>query len=252
MTSTAPTLQIFAREPTPGAVKTRLATAIGPERAATVYRELTIVTLQHARHARAAGIVAAIELWCTPSTESSWFRECAAAAGASLHQQSDGNLGARMSAALAAGLTRSDAILLIGTDCPVLDQFTLAAAGALLVAHDAVLGPAEDGGFVLVGSRVPLTFNGVRMSTEHAAQDSRTAFRSAGIDCGQLPLSWDVDTAADLDRWERLRTTMQEPRAVPPAPVRAWRDDQGSVAPKVNINPAVPNSTSSEQKRLKQ
>jgi uncharacterized protein len=203
--SGAPILQVFAREPVAGAVKTRLAATIGAERAAAAYRALTEATLRHARRAVAEGAVIAVELWCTPSADSRWFRDCAAMAAATLHVQSDGDLDRRMRTALAAGLTRADSVLLIGTDCPVLDTHALAAAAAMLATHDAVLTPAEDGGFVLVGARVPLAFDRVRLSTPFAAQDARAAFDRVGIRCGMLPTLWDVDEAADFDRWQRMR-----------------------------------------------
>jgi len=198
-------LQVFAREPVPGTVKTRLAATVGDLRAAAVYRELTLVTMDHALRARTDGVVTAIELWCTPRAGSAWFRECALAAGASLHAQSEGSLGTRMRHALASGLVRADRVLLIGTDCPLLDAATLAAASTELSDHDAVLGPAEDGGFVLVGTRVPLGFEGVRMSTAHAATDTLAAWARDGIRFAVLPPLWDVDEAKDFDRWERLR-----------------------------------------------
>lgn len=201
----APILQIFAREPTPGAVKTRLAAAIGAERAADAYRELTQATLQHAQCALALGHVAAVELWCTPSTGTPWFNACAIAAGASQHGQPPGDLGMRMRAAINAGLTRARSVLLIGTDCPLLDAAAIASAAAMLATHDAILGPAEDGGFVLVGARVPVEFEGVRMSTPYATHDTLEVFAQAGLRCGMLPLLWDVDEVADFDRWQRLR-----------------------------------------------
>lgn len=204
MTSTAPILQIFAREPIAGAVKTRLAAVVGAERAAAAYRELTEVTMQQAGRAHALGFVAAVELWCTPDASSPWFQACAATATASLHAQPAGDLGSRMRAALLDGLMRADAVLLIGTDCPVLDAPAMASAAAMLATHDAVLLPAADGGFVLVGTRVPLAFENVRMSTPHAAVDTLVAFERAGIRCGVLPALWDVDEFADLERWQRL------------------------------------------------
>lgn len=205
MHATAPSLQVFAREPLPGAVKTRLGASIGPAEAAAVYRELTIVTLQHAQQACTTGVVCAVELWCTPTADTPWFRECAMLAGATLHLQVGADLAMRMQHALDDGRTRADAVLLIGTDCPVLDGAALAAAATLLRSHDAVLGPAEDGGFVLVGTRVPLRFDGVRMSSPHTARDTLAACALAGIQCGVLPDAWDVDEAADLERWQRMR-----------------------------------------------
>jgi rSAM/selenodomain-associated transferase 1 len=237
----APILQIFAREPVPGVVKTRLAAAIGAERATEAYRELTQVTLQHAQHARALGCVAAVELWCTPGTGSPWFDACAITAGATQHLQPAGDLGVRMRTAIAAGLTRAEGVLLIGTDCPVLDAVAIAGAAAMLDTHDTVLGPAEDGGFVLVGARVAVAFDGVRMSTSHAAHDTLGVFARGGVRCGMLPELWDVDEAADLARWQRLRA------GTPGAP--AMNAGQGTVMPTVHITPAVPNRIISPQKR---
>lgn len=209
MAPAAPILQIFAREPLPGAVKTRLAAAIGAERAAEAYRAMTQATMQHAQCAHALGHVAAVELWCTPRVGSPWFDACAAAAGASQHHQPPGDLGTRMQVAIAAGLTRAEGVLLIGTDCPLLDATAIAGAAAMLATHDAILGPADDGGFVLVGARVPVSFDGVRMSTAHTMHDTLEGFVRAGLRCGMLPELWDVDEAADLDRWERMRAASE-------------------------------------------
>ena len=65
-----------------------------------------------------------------------------------------------------------------------------------------VLGPAEDGGFVLVGARVPIRFDGVRWSTAHTLGDTRVALANANVGWAELPLSWDVDEPADLARWK--------------------------------------------------
>jgi glycosyltransferase A (GT-A) superfamily protein (DUF2064 family) len=94
---------------------------------------------------------------------------------------------------------------LIGTDCPLLDPVRLGLAATLLATHEAVLGPAEDGGYVLVGARRLLPFDGVRWSSSHAFADTAAAFTRAGIRFATLPVSWDVDEPADLARWDALR-----------------------------------------------
>ena len=208
MAAARPALLVFAKEPTPGAVKTRLAAAIGAARAAQVYRELTTLTLTHAAAARRAGVIDRIELWCTPSADSSHFRGLAAVTGASLHAQAEGDLGTRMANAIADALTRAGAVLLVGTDCPLLDAHWLANAAALLVHHDAVLGPAEDGGYVLVGARRPLPFAEIRWSSPHAFDDTKAGLVRAGIHWAVLPVLWDVDEPADLARWEALQRTL--------------------------------------------
>jgi len=203
-----PVVLVFAKEPTPGAVKTRLAAALGAARAAQIYRDLTALTLAHAVAARDAGVIGKIELWCAPSADSSYFRGLAADASATLHTQVEGDLGARMANAIADALTRAGAALLIGTDCPLLDADRLARAAALLAQHDAVLGPAEDGGFVLVGARRPLPFAAIRWSAAHALDDTAAGFARAGIHWAALSVLWDVDDSADLARWEALQPTL--------------------------------------------
>jgi uncharacterized protein len=203
--SAGPALLVFARAPVAGEVKTRLAAAIGGVRALAAYRELLATTIGVACAARDAGIVAAVELWCTPDEDAHDLRELALANAFSRHRQPDGDLGARMEAALADALRRAPAALLIGTDCPVLTPVHLANAAATLAKHDAVLIPAEDGGYVLVGARRPVPLRDVRWSTAHALADTRDGFARAGVTCACLPPLWDVDDDADLARFHRLR-----------------------------------------------
>jgi uncharacterized protein len=203
--ATAPVLIIFAREPLAGQVKTRLAAALGAEGAAAAYRELIDATLEYAVAARTQGIVAAIEIWCTPDPASPYFHALAECHGVQLRRQRDGDLGGRMSGAIADALARAPAAILIGTDCPAQGVAALAAAVAALAEADVVLGPAEDGGFVLVAARIPLRFDGVRWSTAHTLRDTRSVLARAGLRWAELPLSWDVDEPADLARWKALR-----------------------------------------------
>jgi rSAM/selenodomain-associated transferase 1 len=204
--SAVPALLVFAKEPVPGKVKTRLAAAIGAERAARVYNDLLMTTLGHGYGAVRARKVSRIELWCDPDCDSTFFKSIATAFGASRHRQPSGDLGTRMAHAIADGLTRAPAVLLVGSDCPLLDPVRLGDAAARLGDHEAVLGPAEDGGFVLVGARRPVTFDGVRFSTAHAFADAAAAFARAGIQFAALAVSWDVDEPADLARWDALRS----------------------------------------------
>lgn len=209
----APALLVFAKEPVPGQVKTRLAAAVGAERAAAVYRELTAVTLAHAAEARGKGVVGRLELWCAPDARSPYFAELAAAHGATLYRQREGDLGARMAAAIADALTRAPAVLLVGTDCPAIDSGYLARARAALTRHDAVIGPADDGGYVLIGATCPLSFSEVRWSTAHAHGDTIACLERAGCRWASLPERWDVDDAAGLARWEAQRAAATLDRA---------------------------------------
>jgi rSAM/selenodomain-associated transferase 1 len=211
--SRAPALLVFAKAPLAGAVKTRLAAAIGAERAAAVYRALLETTLACAAAARAAGIVDRIELWCTPDADHPHLRSLAERHAASRHRQPDGDLGLRMRAAFADALPRVSSVLLVGTDCPALQPGHIAAAATALATHDAVVVPAEDGGYVLVGARRPLPFANVRWSTPHALADTLAGFAQAGLACARLAPLWDVDDAADLARWEDLQARARVPHA---------------------------------------
>ena len=212
--SAAPALLVFAKAPVPGRVKTRLAVTIGAAAAAAVYRELAATTLAHAAGARSAGVVTTIELWCDPDPDHDELRALAARAGATLHRQPAGDLGARMAGAIADALQRHAAVLLVGTDCPLLDAAYLARAAELLAGHDAVLGPAEDGGYVLVGATRPLRFARVRWSSPHALADTEAEFAAAGLSWRAAATLWDVDTPSDLARW---RAATRADGAEPPA-----------------------------------
>ena len=113
-----------------------------------------------------------------------------------------------MARAIADALNRAAAVLLVGTDCPLLDAQRLAHAAAVLADHDAVLGPAEDGGYVLVGARRPLPFAAVRWSSPHTLTDTAAGFDRTGIRWAALPVLWDVDEPADLARWKALHRTL--------------------------------------------
>lgn len=197
-------LLVFARPPVAGAVKTRLAATAGADRALAVYRALLDATFACAHAARAAGVIADVELWVAPDGDAAARAALAAWHGQTPHVQQGRDLGARMAHAIADALQRAPRVLLVGTDCPVLTPAYLAQASAHLGTHDAVLGPAEDGGYVLVGARRPLHFDAVRWSTPHACADTEAAFAAQRASYALLPPLWDVDDAAGLARFERL------------------------------------------------
>ena len=205
MTAHAPALLIFAKEPVAGAVKTRLARSIGAERALRVYSDLLATTLAHAHAAWRARIVSRLELWCDGDPDAPFLRGIGAAFGARRYPQCAGDLGARMAHAFADALARSTPALLIGSDCPLLDPTRIAQAVAALASHDAVLIPAEDGGYVLIGTHAPIALPDVRWSTPFALEDTARRLRDAGRSCATLAPAWDVDDAQGLARWDSIR-----------------------------------------------
>jgi len=203
------TLQVFARNPVAGQVKTRLAVAIGDDQAATIYSQLVERTLDTAAAARAAGIVDRIELWASPDTDAPAFAEWRDRYRMELRQQSGIDLGARMRHALHSAIASGFHAILIGTDCPTLDVSYLARAAAALDDHPAVFGPAEDGGYVLVGlARAIDAFSGIPWSTSDTMAATRAKLAAQRVRWQELPTLWDVDSPADLARWQKLPTAI--------------------------------------------
>jgi uncharacterized protein len=196
-------LIVFAKAPVAGTVKTRLAAAIGPERASALHRELVERTLATSRAVRAD----AFELACAPDASHVFFGECAARFGCTLAAQGEGDLGARMARALARHLQTAPFAVLIGADCPVLDVAYLEGAFERLAAGAAVvLGPAEDGGYVLVGARrvVPAMFEAMSWGVPEVLAVTRERLRTAQVAWQELEPRWDVDRAADHTRYLAL------------------------------------------------
>lgn len=194
-------IQIFARAPVPGAVKTRLIPALGAEGAAALQAKLLFRTLEMATRAS----MAPVQLWCAPDCRHAAFQDWP---GVSRHVQQGADLGERMAHALAAGLRSAQRVVLIGTDCPALDANGLHQAIARLADHDVVLGPAEDGGYVLVGWRRPVAlFAGIDWGSEQVLDQTRARLRAAGASWHELPVLWDVDRPADVARLARFQNS---------------------------------------------
>jgi glycosyltransferase A (GT-A) superfamily protein (DUF2064 family) len=98
-------------------------------------------------------------------------------------------------------------LLLIGTDCPLLDPAHLQqAAQRLLDGEDAVFTPAEDGGYVLVGLSRPQSalFESVDWGTNRVMAQTRSQLQKMGLRWSEMPMLWDVDEPADWLRWQQI------------------------------------------------
>lgn len=196
---------IFAKAPTPGGVKTRLIPSLGEIGAAELQRQLIERTL---RTAVEAGL-GALELWCAPGPDDPFFVACAERHDIRLRTQCGGDLGMRMAGALEFALAAGSPGLLIGCDCPALTPAYLReAAAALAGGNDAVFGPAEDGGYVLIGlARSPPAqlFENIPWGTATVMQETRTRLARGNWRWRELALMWDVDRPEDLQRLRQLR-----------------------------------------------
>lgn len=195
---------VFARAPVPGEAKTRLIPRLGARGAAHLHATLIERSLETAQ---VAGL-GRVELCCAPDTAHPFFAACAERYGAVLTAQTTGDLGARMLCAFDRLVPRAGPALLIGTDCPALTPAHLReAAAALAAGHDAVLGPAEDGGYVLVGlgRTSPRVFDGIEWGGPDVMRETRTRLAALGWRWHELAELWDVDRPADLVRFaERI------------------------------------------------
>jgi hypothetical protein len=108
--------------------------------------------------------------------------------------------------AAAAAAESTAGSLIIGTDCPVLTPALLREAAATLNGHDAVVFPAEDGGYVLIGMRrpAPELFAGIEWSTERVMAQTRERLLSLGWSWTEPATLWDVDRPADYERLAML------------------------------------------------
>lgn len=192
-------VQVFAKAPQPGAVKTRLVPVLG-EHAAT---ELHCRLVRHALATAAIARVGPSELWTTAPEDSPFIQLCKRVLGVPLHMQPEGDLGHRMSTAIAHGLARAQRVLLIGSDIPTMSQDDLREADeALKRGADAVLGPVEDGGYWLVGlARHAIeVFHDITWSSERVMTQTRQRLQSLGWRWHELKPRWDVDRPEDLSR----------------------------------------------------
>ena len=196
-------IQVFARAPRAGATKTRLIPVLGPEGAARLHERLIHRTLQTAQAASPDGV----ELWCTPDAGHPFFIECAGRYNVRLRVQAGDDLGERMHHALDDARRRDTHAVLVGTDCPALTAAHLRQAMAWLEeGADLVLGPAEDGGYVLIGAgRVePELFRAIPWGTSQVLEETRTRARRLALHVRSLPVLPDLDRPEDLDRFPEL------------------------------------------------
>ena len=194
-------IAVFARAPIPGEAKTRLVPTLGEEGAARLHAAL----VRRALEVAVASGVGPVELWCAPDAAHPFFRDCAAEFGVALRVQRGSDLGERMRAAFEAALGENAALVLIGSDCPALTPEAVREAAQALRGHDAVLAPAEDGGYVLVGLSRPQPgiFTGMAWGGAAVMAQTRERLARAGATWKELGTFWDIDRPEDYARLER-------------------------------------------------
>jgi rSAM/selenodomain-associated transferase 1 len=144
-----------------------------------------------------------VDLWCAPDEGGDFFAGCAREFGVALRRQRGGDLGARMGHAMEDSLAAGACLVLIGSDCPAMTAEHLRRARKALLDNDAVLTPAEDGGYVLVGQsvRLPSIFTDIPWSTGAVMERTRERLAQDGARWTELETLWDVDRPEDYERW---------------------------------------------------
>jgi len=189
---------IFAKAPVPGEVKTRLAAAIGADRAAAVHARLARRTLETALAANIGSVV----LYCAPDCRHPYFHSLANEMGVNLEPQRGADLGERMHAAMELAMQSAQASLVIGTDCPFIDTAYLRAAAEVLGDSDVpvVIGPANDGGYVLIGASKLSSrlFESLPWGSDRVLRLTRQRLQALGWGWRELPPLSDIDRPQDL------------------------------------------------------
>ncbi len=195
---------VLAKAPVPGQAKTRLAPLLGHAGAARAQRGFILRTLATARQASTGALTLHVALGAGHRL----FQLLAQRHGVVCLPQAEGDIGDRMAAVMVDHFTqhRQTPLLIVGTDCPALTTAHLQQAADALQTHDAVLIPAEDGGYVLIGLRraVPVVFQRVAWSTPRVMAQTRERLSAVGASWVELPTLWDVDDPQDWTRWQAL------------------------------------------------
>ncbi|MHC8441122.1 MAG: TIGR04282 family arsenosugar biosynthesis glycosyltransferase [Candidatus Eutrophobiaceae bacterium] len=192
-------LLVFARVPLPGKVMTRLIGELGEERACELHIQLVERTIAQCQDLGWAGL----QLWldrkwsgneCCQRWHTTWPRMA-------FRVQCQGDLGERMSSAFERVLVGYRNAILVGSDCPGMEEADLREAQEALTRPDtAVLGSSMDGGYYLIGlpKPMPQLFIDMPWGTSEVADLTRQRLLRMGLAIHELPEHRDIDRPADL------------------------------------------------------
>ncbi len=194
-------LIVFAKNPIPNQVKTRLIPTLSPEQAATLYTAFLIDWCETLAELPDVDIV----IVYTPP-EAQPDLQALIGENAIYIPQIGTDLGERLTSAtqwaMEQGYTK---ILVVGSDSPTLPISYISQAITLLDSRDIVIGPSTDGGYYLIGfsaealtTTVPLVFEEIAWSTADVFQQTFARIHEAQATLGLLPPWYDIDTAEDL------------------------------------------------------
>ncbi|MDA0950741.1 MAG: TIGR04282 family arsenosugar biosynthesis glycosyltransferase [Bacteroidetes bacterium] len=189
-------LAIFLKNQRLGAVKTRLAKAIGDQKALEIYTALVALTLK-----AASDVSAETHLFLSDTLE-----PIDSTLKAKQHVQVGNGLGERMNNAFGLLLKEYHKVVLIGSDLPDISATLIEEAFTKLDAYDVVIGPAKDGGYYLIGLKAPkpTLFTSIEFSTSEVFEHTIMRAEAEKIKVAILNTLRDVDTLEDLAHFDFL------------------------------------------------
>ncbi|MFM7382251.1 MAG: TIGR04282 family arsenosugar biosynthesis glycosyltransferase [Microcystaceae cyanobacterium] len=196
-------LIIFTRYPEVGKTKTRLIPLLGAEGAAQLQQKLTEQTLSLGRSLLAQGIT--LRVYFTGGNSflmQQWLGE-----DLDYWPQSGEDLGQRMGQAFVESFAQgAKQVVLIGTDCPGLTPSLMNQAFKQLTPREIVLGPAEDGGYYLIGLShfLPALFQGIDWGSDRVLRQTQAIIQHQHYTVDYLPQLFDLDRPADWRKWLSL------------------------------------------------
>lgn len=189
---------IFAKDPVPGKVKTRLCPPLSPEQAASLYKSFAKDVVKAALEVHNAEVEIAwcgekipVLTWLNPSPLPVFLQEGA-------------NLGERLTHAIARAFkNKATRVVVVGSDSPGLTPKDFEKAFDILDdGSDVALGPAEDGGYYLIGLKKPIPgiFEGISWSTDRTLKETMTLAKRLNVSIDLLSHYTDIDTFDDILR----------------------------------------------------
>ena len=195
-------LIVFVKSPISGKCKTRLIPFLSADEACEFYKSLIVTHFENLKSLTNIEIA----IYAHPDTDHPFIKKISEKYNTTLHNQHGNNLGERMHNAISRSLQHYKKTVLTGSDCPVLSVEYINKAFKALEQHDIVLGPAEDGGYVLIGANKieSKLFKKINWGTSSVLQKSISNHKKYNYKTALLKPLWDIDTPEDYIKYQNL------------------------------------------------
>ncbi|MEP4485083.1 MAG: TIGR04282 family arsenosugar biosynthesis glycosyltransferase [Halioglobus sp.] len=193
----------FAKAPVPGKVKTRLLPALTAQAACDLHCDL----VRHTAGILLGSGLGDVQIWVDDDLDNALFQELLTLGVSAGFIQQGEDLGERMQAALAVNLDEYDAAVLVGSDCPGLSPEYLQDALLALGKAELVVGPALDGGYVLLAMRreFPWLFTQMKWGGDDVLAETLKRAEKHGVNVRLLKPLADIDRPEDLQHWHSVQ-----------------------------------------------